>query len=164
MITEKNNMLYVITPYNKEFVEEIKVIGGRWNREDRAWVLPESKREDTEKLVEKYYPREKHVEAELNGTVTLKKRVYEIVNNPNSLYSGDTLERLVAFAYASGREAAAKEVSDLYRSRISEMRKAAEKSRYKTMITEIIGEKNYIFVEDYTGNITKTMGALSTDL
>lgn len=50
-ITREAGMAKIYTPYNKEFIEKVKNIGGRkWNAAEKCWMVPESEIE----IVRKY--------------------------------------------------------------------------------------------------------------
>lgn len=49
-ITIENGTAKVYTPYNREFVEKIKTIGGRkWDATEKCWTVPESEVETVRK-------------------------------------------------------------------------------------------------------------------
>lgn len=166
MIKERNGRLIIKTPFNPEFVSAIKELGARWNGQEKTWSTGVEKKNEVVALVKRYFEQETEKAAEKEDTneKNLKSRVDEIVADENVFYQGDTVERLVAFAYEYGREAATKEVSDQYRTMIREMRKRAEKSRYQSLINDAIGDRDYITLPEYSGRKTKEIGKLKTDL
>lgn len=151
--------LAISSPYNKSFSEEMKGLRARWKPDEKVWVFPKEKRAEAEAAAARCYKGPKSAPPK-----TLIDAVNEILKDSGALYSGDTVERLVAFAYYYGRETATKEVSDTYRAMIKEMRKRAESSRYTTLINEAIGDRNYIVFTDYPGRVTKDAGTLETHL
>lgn len=151
-------MLCVSSPYNKDFSDGMKKLRARWNPDEKVWIFQKEKETDVTDLLHRCYGEEE------KETGTMLDAVKRIISDKNALYSGDTIERLIAFAYFYGREQATKETSDAYRSMIKDMRKRAEKSRYTSLINEAIGEKNYLLFNDYTGRITKEIGSLDTGI
>ena len=156
-IQEKNGSVRIQTPYNADFVAALKSIGAQWNREEKVWYAPAEKRADVEQLIKTHY-------TEAPDTSTLKGRVDAALADERVMYGPDTLDRLIAFAYLYGRESATKEVSDKYRDAFREIRAKAEKSRYHLHISEILGEKDYLPLDEYFGKVTKNYGPMKTDL
>ena len=155
----QDGILGVISPYNKDFSEAMKELHARWKPDEKLWTFQADKRAEVEAAIARCYGTEDSVTA---GTVI--DAVNSIIEDRQALYSGDTIERIIAFAYYYGREQATKEVSDAYRSLIRDMRKRADKSRYTALINEAIGDKNYLLFGDYPGRITKEIGKLKTDV
>lgn len=51
-ITIENGMASVFTPYNREFVDLVKGIGGRkWNADRKCWMVPEAEIEQVRKYM-----------------------------------------------------------------------------------------------------------------
>lgn len=167
MIETINAMIHVKSPYNKDFASEMKNLGGKWNPENKEWILPENARETVEGLMETYFPDGVKKSPELRpdpNAKTMKARVDAIVADASALYSGDTFERMVAFAYQYGRETEAKIIGDQYVALIRGMKKKAGESRYKTLILDVIGERDYLYFEEYFAAVTKKVGPLETEL
>lgn len=160
MITEKNGKLIVATPYNKAFAEGMKQLHGRWNPEDKNWIVATEKRAEVEALIDQAFQK-----GEESISQTLKERVDEIVSNPENLHSGDCYSRLVSFAFHYGRESACRETSDLYTSLLKAQRKRASVSRYSNYIIQnVLSAQTYIPMKDYPGRITNEIGNLKTKL
>ena len=151
----KEEGLIIRTPYkNNDFVTEVKKLGGRWSPEEKCWTIDREKEEEAIRITERFFRSE---------PVSLKEYVDRAVSD-SALYSGDTVDRLVAFAYFYGRESATKEVSDEYRKLIRDMKGRALRSRYSNLILDTIGERNYIPFKDYSGKVTEEMGKLKTEI
>lgn len=48
----------VYTPYNAEYVDRIKKLGGRWNAGDRCWKVPADIVEDVRQMMRDIYGRD----------------------------------------------------------------------------------------------------------
>lgn len=55
-----NNGSYVTirTPYNGEFIAEVKALGGFWDNRQKAWIASTSKESEVNTLVQRYFSEE----------------------------------------------------------------------------------------------------------
>lgn len=66
---KESGKLYVFTPYNADFVRDVKRINGTWSGSNRAWVVEPVMKEQLKKLLVKHY----------GETGEEQKRTYKIV-------------------------------------------------------------------------------------
>jgi hypothetical protein len=76
----------------------------------------------------------------------------------------DNAAKLIAIAYYMGRESATREVSDKYNALIQGQRERAAACRYHRFATAIIGDRDYIYSCDYSGDMTAAFGPDATNL
>lgn len=76
----------------------------------------------------------------------------------------DNLDRLISFAYYMGREEATRQISDQYNALIQQMRARANACRYPHMANRIIGDRDFIYSNDYGQAFMSTFGRDKTDL
>lgn len=60
-VINKKNMLMISSSYNKDFITEIKKIGGKWNPENKTWNVDESKENEVLELIKNIYREEINV-------------------------------------------------------------------------------------------------------
>ncbi|MCI7303070.1 MAG: hypothetical protein SOR93_14120 [Clostridiales Family XIII bacterium] len=78
-IEVKENKAYIYTPYNPEFVHQVKQIGGaRWNASEKAWTVPQDMVEPVREIMLEVYG-ETDVKAVEKAKVKLifKEEIYE---------------------------------------------------------------------------------------
>ena len=158
--------LIIRTPYSPAFVSAVKALGARWNKEEKVWIAEPEVRDQIDQLIRELFSDETSVrpEAGPEAKVTLRSRVDAVVQSPEAVYSGDTIDRMIYFAFQYGRETATKEVSDAYHSLIRGMRLKAKRSRYQFLINEAIGNKDFLSFPAYSGRRTRELGGLETKL
>lgn len=103
-----NDRAYLETPYNADFVAAIKGIGGaRWDRDRRAWSIPEESVEQARAIMRDVYGADDRPSAEPNVSVrlTFGERVYR--THESIMIYGKT----VASAY--GRDSGARVGDDV---------------------------------------------------
>lgn len=94
---------------------------------------------------------------------TLKNRIIQIVNDCDM--DGDTLERLVCYAYWMGREDGVRDMSDKTTALIQQQKERAEACRYHNMASDIIGiDRDYIYHPDYSSDMTIEFSNEETNL
>lgn len=76
----------------------------------------------------------------------------------------DDARKLIAVAYYMGRESAARAVSDMYNSHISQQHKRADECRYTYMAHAVVGPEKYLYSSDYAGDMTSMFGVDPTNL
>ena len=160
MIEERKDRLFVRTPFNREFTDAMKKLHGKWNPEEKSWVIDKGRKDEVIELIEK------HFGSMTSSGPTLKSTVDRIIEDSSALYEGDTIRRLIAFAYFYGLETGTKNTSDQYKARIRSLRKQVQNSRYhhyfNSIIEETIGDRDYLVLQNYTGRITKELGDVET--
>lgn len=71
-ISIENGMASVFTPYNKEFVDLVKGIGGRkWNADRKCWMVPESEIEQVRKYMMDVFGETDQMDEDERVTVTI---------------------------------------------------------------------------------------------
>ena len=97
--------------------------------------------------------------------MTVIERINSIIHSETDLDDSRpaSIEKMILLAYYIGREAAAREVSDMYTAHIAEQRKRASACRYKHMAGAVIGEENYIYHPDYAQEMTGLFGSDEAD-
>lgn len=103
--SEESENLYVLTPYNADFVKAVKRINGTWSATDRAWIVKPVMKEQLKKLLVKYY----------GETGEEQKRTYKITATRKfaEMLAPVTAGGLV-IASARGRDTGAKVGEDVY--------------------------------------------------
>ena len=99
--------------------------------------------------------------------MTIAERVNNLVNNQinfGSEYDPASIEKMIVMAYYMGREAAAKEVSDMYRSHIKAQKDRAGSCRYHNMAASVVGAEDYLYSSDYAGDMTNMFGRDRSDI
>ncbi len=61
----KEVMLIVKAPYNKDFIEGVKRLGGMWNSSKKVWVFDPDNEEDVRDLIEDAFEGEDDYELTL---------------------------------------------------------------------------------------------------
>lgn len=91
----------IYTPYNKTFVEKIKLMGARWNASDRCWVIDEYSVPDARAAMREVYGRDDlPVSETVDVELTFERSVYGY-KEPVTI-----LGRTIASAY--GRDSGAR--------------------------------------------------------
>lgn len=88
------------TPYNPEFVERVKVMGGRWDREERVWVVDERNTEAVRQAMREVYGRDDRPTTLVSVRVKTTQSFYAL-RGPVKLFG-----RVVASAW--GRDSGAR--------------------------------------------------------
>ncbi len=97
----ENGNISIVTPYNKEFVDRIKKLGGRWNASDKAWEIDGRSIEAVRKVMREVYGRDDRPQELVDVRVTIGKfSLYEDCG-PVTLFG-----RIIASAF--GRDSGAK--------------------------------------------------------
>lgn len=98
--------------------------------------------------------------------MTIAERVKKIVKDGCDIDDGKSasLEKLVYIAYFMGREEAARRVCDKASDLIKAQRQRAKACRYHGMANAIIGDADYIFDGDYSGDMTDAFGNDPSDI
>lgn len=52
-----DDTIQVGSPYDEDWIERAKELGGRWNKDDRTWDFDSSQREEVEKELKLFFPR-----------------------------------------------------------------------------------------------------------
>ena len=153
------------TPYKAEFAAEMKALGGKWSREHKRWWFPADKEEDVRESIKRIFLAEEEAPRSSTG-YSMKERVDAAVKKKDALYGGDTIDRIVAFAYHYGRETATREVSDAYSGRLGKLIQEACALRYWKMFQGLFrrffGDREYLPFKDYLMQVTKDLGDLPT--
>ena len=158
MITERNGKLIVKTPYNRAFADGMKFLHSKWDPDEKCWIAEPGRREEIESLIARTFP-----EKQEDNPQTMKAIVDRLIAEPSILYEGDSVDRLILFSFYYGLEKGVHTTSDQYKDLIRSMRKRATKSRYKALINEVIGDKDYIVLPEYPQRITKELGDMETN-
>lgn len=53
--TREDGKLAVTSPYNRDFIDDIKMLGGKWDRTDGVWVVSEGVRPQVSDLLSRYF-------------------------------------------------------------------------------------------------------------
>jgi hypothetical protein len=69
----ENGNISIVTPYNKEFVDRIKKLGGRWNAGDKAWEIDERSIEAVRKVMREVYGQDDRPQELVDVRVTIGK-------------------------------------------------------------------------------------------
>ena len=96
----ENNRFEMQTPYNKDFISEIKTIGSaRWNPSKKCWTVAEEDKEDAKRILMDVYGEDGETTQE---EVTIKIRFTDDVEESEGpvTYAGKVLAR--AFSRDSG--------------------------------------------------------------
>lgn len=100
--------------------------------------------------------------------MTIKDRVTTIMTSQHNWdddeHTPATVEKMIAMAYYMGREMATREISDQYNALIAAQRERANACRYSKMANAIIGDQDYIYSDDYRGEMTSTFGNDTADI
>ena len=75
-----------------------------------------------------------------------------------------SLEKMVWVTYWVAYEAATRRTSDVYSKHIAEQKQRANSCRYTHMANRIVGPQDYIYLSDYSGDITATFGGDPADI
>lgn len=95
--------------------------------------------------------------------MTIKERVDTILRSRND-FKTDSIEKLVYVAYYMGKERGVRMCATGYNDLIAGQRERAKKSRYRHFANRIIGKKDYIYMPDYSMDVTDTFGNDETNL
>lgn len=79
-IKEENGELNIATPYNADYVKDIKNLGGKYNPSDKSWTVKSSEKGKVNELVKKRFgqePRENLVDKEFKTKQGLGVRIGE---------------------------------------------------------------------------------------
>ena len=57
-ITERDGRIFIDTPYNPNFVEKLKWLGGKWNPNERVWVMDARNSEAVREAMREVYGRD----------------------------------------------------------------------------------------------------------
>lgn len=107
-IKEQDEKLRVYSPYNPEYVRELKsqISGGKFDYSDKAWVLPLEAKETVEGLLQKHY-----------GYSPENIKICTVIITANeTLYGDQDSVRCAGFpiARATGRDSGAKVCENVY--------------------------------------------------
>jgi len=78
-IKKENDELNISTPYDADYVKEIKKLGGKYNPNDRTWTVKSSEEEKVKELVQNKFgePRENIINKEFKTNQGLGIRIGE---------------------------------------------------------------------------------------
>lgn len=93
--------------------------------------------------------------------MTLKERVLKSLE---ANMDGDTIDKLLQFAYYMGRETATKSICDRHNEIIKMQKERANQCRYHKLAADIIGQFTFIYSDDYDGDFIDAFGDDKTNL
>ena len=97
----ENGNISIVTPYNREFVNRIKQLGGRWNASDKAWEIDERSIEAVRKVMREVYGQDDRPQELVDVRVTVGKSRLYADRGPVTLFG-----KIVASAF--GRDSGAR--------------------------------------------------------
>jgi hypothetical protein len=97
----ENGNISIVTPYNKEFVDRIKKLGGRWNASDKAWEIDGRSIEAVRKVMRGVYGQDDRPQELVDVRVTIGKSRLYADRGPVTIFG-----RIIASAF--GRDSGAK--------------------------------------------------------
>lgn len=85
-ITKKENLLFVVSPYNKAFINFARAVNAKWNKDEKAWVFNLENETLKEKLDRKLYEIYKYTEDKTDRALKLKAKCEDISQGGRSKF------------------------------------------------------------------------------
>lgn len=85
-ITRKENLLFVVSPYNEAFINFARAVNAKWNKDEKAWVFNLENETLKEKLDRKLYEIYKYTEDKTDRALKLKAKCEDISQGGRSKF------------------------------------------------------------------------------
>lgn len=85
-ITRKENLLFVVSPYNEAFISFARAVNAKWSKDEKAWVFNLENETLKEKLDRKLYEIYKYTEDKTDRALKLKAKCEDISQGGRSKF------------------------------------------------------------------------------
>ena len=85
-ITRKENLLFVVSPYNEAFISFARAVNAKWEKDEKAWVFNLENETLKEKLDRKLYEIYKYTEDKTDRVLKLKAKCEDISQGGRSKF------------------------------------------------------------------------------
>ena len=85
-ITRKENLLFVVSPYNEAFISFARAVNAKWSKDKKAWVFNLENETLKEKLDKKLYEIYKYTEDKTDRALKLKAKCEDISQGGRSKF------------------------------------------------------------------------------
>ena len=85
-ITKKENLLFVVSPYNEAFISFARAVNAKWEKDEKAWVFNLENETLKEKLDRKLYEIYKYTEDKTDRALKLKAKCEDISQGGRSKF------------------------------------------------------------------------------